>query len=162
MDVDVRTLPSYRVAYIRRLGYSKGVFQEHLNSAFQQVCAWVNARNLFGPDTLVIGVPHDNPDITPNDRCRYDACVTVPEMVTSGTGDVDVQVLAGGRYAIHRIDVSDPAEIGVAVDEMYGQWLPGSGYQADDRPCLEMYHDSGKSGPQSRIVLDFCIPVKPL
>ncbi len=162
MNVDVRTLPRYHVAYVRRLGYSKGVFQEHLNAAFQQACRWVEARGLFRPDTLIIGVPHDNPDITPNARCRYDACVTVPADVTRGTGEVDVQDLPGGKYAVQRIEVEDPAEIGRTVDAMYGEWLPGSGYQADDRPPLEIYHDSGEPRPKTRIVLDFCIPVKPL
>jgi AraC family transcriptional regulator len=161
MNVEVKTLPGYHVAYIRRLGYSKGTFQAHLNAAFQQVCRWVEARGLFGEGTLVIGVPHDNPDITPNARCRYDACVTVPAGVTGG-GEVDVQDLAGGRYAVQRIDVEDPAEIGRQVDAMYGNWLPGSGYQADDRPALEIYHDSEEAGPKRRIVLDYCIPVIPL
>jgi AraC family transcriptional regulator len=116
-------------------------------------------RGLFSPDTLVIGVPHDNPDITPNARCRYDACVTVPDTVTDATGPVDLQALAGARYAVVQLDVADPAEIGQAVDELYGDWLPGSGYQTDDRPCLEIYHDAGGLG---RIVLDFCVPIVPL
>ena len=162
MNVEVRTLPSYRVAYVRRLGYSKGVHQEHLNTAFRKVCGWVDAHGLFGPDTLVIGVPHDNPDITPDERCRYDACVTVPGDVTAGAGDIDVQDLPGGKYAVQHIEVDDPLAIGQIVDAVYGQWLPGSGYQADDRPPLEIYRDSGEPGPKTTIVLDYCIPLKPL
>lgn len=162
MNVEVKTLPTYHVAYIRRFAYSKGVFQEHLSAAFQQVCGWVAARDLFGPETLVIGVPHDNPDVTPNDRCRYDACVTVPANVAAGSAEVDIQDLAGGKYAVQRIDVEDPAEIGRAVDGMYGTWLPASGFQADDRPPLEIYCDTDEPGPKKRIVLDFCIPVSPI
>ncbi|RZT07542.1 AraC family transcriptional regulator [Kribbella sp. VKM Ac-2569] len=162
MNVEVKTLPTYHVAYIRRFAYSKGVFAEHLNAAFQQVCGWVAAQGLFGPDTLVIGVPHDNPDVTPNDRCRYDACVTVPSSVTTASTDVDIQDLPGGRYAVLRIDVDEPAEIGLKADAMYGDWLPRSGFQADDRPPLEIYYDSDEPGTEKRIVLDFCIPVTPL
>jgi AraC family transcriptional regulator len=75
---------------------------------------------------------------------------------------VDVQTLAGGQYAVHRIDVREPAEIGRAVDALYGQWLPASGYQTDNRPCLEIYRESGETPPGTRIVLDYCIPVTPL
>ena len=162
MNIEVKTLPAYHVAYIRRFAYSKGVFAEHLNAAFQQVCGWVAGQGLFGPDTLVIGVPHDNPDVTPNDRCRYDACVTVPASVATASAEVDIQDLPGGRYAVQRLDVDDPAEIGRSVDAMYGGWLPRSGFQADDRPPLEIYYDSAEPGPKKRIVLDFCIPVSPL
>ena len=108
MVVEVKTLPSYHVAYIRRLGYSKGEFQEHLSAAFQQVCRWAADRDLFRSDTLVIGVPHDNPDISPTARCRYDACVTVPGEVTQGSANVDIQDLHGGKYAVQRIDVDGP------------------------------------------------------
>jgi AraC family transcriptional regulator len=162
MDVEIQDLPAFHVAYVRRHGYAKGEFQQHLNDAFQQVCAWVAHRDLFGAETLVIGVPHDNPDITPFDRCRYDACVTIPGEVSEPSDGIAIQTLAGGQYAVRRIDVRDPAEIGREVDALYGQWLPTSGYQADDRPCLEIYRDSGETPPGSRIVLDFCIPVTPL
>lgn len=162
MAVEVKTLPSYHVAYIRRLGYSKGEFQEHLSAAFEQVCRWAADRDLFRSDTLVIGVPHDNPDIASNARCRYDACVTIPAEVAQGSADVDIQDLAGGKYAVQRIDDEDPAEIGRIVDTMYGGWLPESGFEADDRPPMEIYFDSEEPGPKSRIILDFCLPVRSL
>ena len=130
MVVEVKTLPSYHVAYIRRLGYSKGEFQEHLSAAFQQVCRWAADRDLYQPDTLIIGVPHDNPDIAPNARCRYDACITIPADVTQGSANVNIQDLPGGKHAVQRIDVKDPAEIGRLVDAMYGEWCP----QAAIRP----------------------------
>ena len=58
MNVEVKTLPTYHVAYIRHISeYSKGEFNSAINKAFQQVCAWAGAREFFRPDTVTIGTP---------------------------------------------------------------------------------------------------------
>lgn len=166
MNVEVKSLPTNHVAYIRHIsGYSKGEFNSAINKAFQRVCAWAGARDLFRPDTVTIGIPYDNPDITPNDRCRYDACVTVPEGVQSEPGsEVGIQDIPGGKYAVCRISVStqETHKIGEAVDALYGEWLPESGYQADDKPALEIYYNNPDKQPGTWITMDYCLPVKPM
>lgn len=165
MNVEVKTLPTYHVAYIRHMtGYSKGAFNSTINEAFQRVCSWAAARGLFRPDTRVIGIPFDNPDITPNDRCRYDACVTIPAEVQQGSEEVGVEDISGGRYAVGHIEVSaqETNKIGEAVDYMYGEWLPSSGFTVDERPALEIYYDNPDKPQGTWISMDYCIPIKPL
>jgi AraC family transcriptional regulator len=43
-----------------------------------------------------------------------------------------------------------------------GEWLPESGYQPDDRPAYELYHNDPKTHPQGKFIIDICMPVKPL
>ena len=86
MEVKAKDLPSYHVAYVRVMdGYNT----DKIIPAFQKVLKWTRARGLMGPESLVIGVGLDNPEVTPPDKCRYDACVTVPEG-TKGEGEVGV------------------------------------------------------------------------
>jgi AraC family transcriptional regulator len=162
--VEVKSLPTFHVAYIRHIsGYAKGQFNREINAAFQRVCGWVAARGLFQPGTLVIGIPYDNPEITPNDRCRYDACVSVPAG-TSPNGEMGIQDIPGGRYAVCHIEVSaaETQKIGQTVDQLYGEWLPDSGYQADDKPPLEIYYDNPGKPAGSWISMDYCLPVRPM
>lgn len=43
--------------------------------------------------------------------------------------------------------VEETEKIGhMVVDRLYRDWLPASGYQADDKPRLEIYHDTRKQG----------------
>ncbi|HEY9076680.1 MAG TPA: AraC family transcriptional regulator [Anaerolineaceae bacterium] len=163
IDVIVKHLPTMHVAYIRHLyGYSKGVENKEIRECFQRVCKWAGVRDLFTPSTLTIGIPYDNPDITPNDRCRYDACVTVPAG-TNGDGEVGIQDIAGGKYAVTQISIpaSETNKIGEAVDQFYRCWLPDSGYQAEDRPPLEIYYPTPGKAPGEWITMDYCVPVKP-
>ncbi len=165
MNVEVKNLPDYHVAFVRHIqGYQKGVPSQQIGEAFQRVSKWVGARDLLGPATLLIGIPYDNPAITPGDKGRYDACVTVPREVASAGADIGIQDIPGGKYAVCHLEVSaaEAQAIGSTVDRLYGEWLPASGYQADDKPPLEIYYPSPDKPVGSWISMDFCLPVKPL
>jgi AraC family transcriptional regulator len=49
--------------------------------------------------------------------------------------------VGGGRYAVAPFEGS-AHEIQGAWDRIFASWLPGSGYQPDDRPCYELYRGS--------------------
>jgi AraC family transcriptional regulator len=165
MDIEVKKLPDMHVAYIRHIqGYRKEGPDSRIRQAFERVSKWAAARDLFGPDTLVIGIPYDNPGITPGDRCRYDACITIPQEIVASQGAIDIQDIPGGKYAMCRIEVSvsESHRISEMIDQLYdylyGEWLPDSGYQADEKPPLEIYREP----VGARIYMDYCIPVKPI
>jgi AraC family transcriptional regulator len=161
MNVDVKNLPGYHVAYVRVLD---GYQSQKIKPAFQKVLAWAGARDLLGPQTLVLGVSLDNPEVTPADKCRYDACVTVPP-ATKGEGEIGVYDIAAGKYAVYRVE-GDYAKIheqlGKAWDALMGDWFPDSGYQPDDRPCFEIYHETEAQMKAGQYIVDICEPVKPL
>ena len=75
-----------------------------------------------------------------------------------------MQDFLGGHYVVSRIVVStaENSKIGAAVDLLYSQWQPSSGWTVDDKPALEIYYDSPGHKPGTWITMDFCIPVKPL
>lgn len=169
MRIEVKELPDMHIAYIRHLqGYRKGAPDSRISQAFERICKWAEAKNLFGPNTLVIGIPHDNPEITPDDRSRYDACVTIPREIVASQGVISVQDIPGGKYAVCRIEVStsEVSQIGERIDDFYAEWLlewlPVSGYQADDKPPLEIYREAVGRPVGAWICMDFCIPIKPL
>ena len=46
---------------------------------------------------------------------------------------------------------------------VFASWLPGSGYQPDDRPCYELYRGDPMVDPKARMFrCDLCLPVRPL
>jgi AraC family transcriptional regulator len=161
MKVQVKNLPAYRVAYVRVLdGYNS----EKIGLAFHKVTTWARARDLMGPETLVLGISLDNPEITPADKCRYDACVSVPQD-TQGEGEVGVYDIPAGKYAIYRTEgeyarISE--QIGRGWDDLMGNWFPDSGYQPDDRPCFEISRETEEEMKAGKFIVDICEPVKPL
>ena len=156
MNVDVIDLPAARVAYHRLIGpYGPGI------GAFWRatVAPWIQSRGLG--QQVCYGVGLDDPSITPPDKCRYDACVTLPDGFDA-TGSADIATLPGGRYAVARFE-GEPRAIADAWTWLTRNWLPDSGLQCDDRPCFELFRPDTVTGPRGgTMVCDICIPVRPL
>ncbi len=156
MVVELRTLPSWRIAYVRHHGsyYAQGLYD-----AWDRLSRWVVAKGLWSPEAMFVGIAHDYPSVTPDARCRYDACVVVGAEV-SPEGLVGVTDLPGGLYAVWNT-VCAPDQIGSSWDELFREWLPDSGSQPDARPCLELYGD-GAELPDGQYRVGFGIPGTPL
>ena len=161
LNVDVKEIPEIHVAYARNIGPYKGdtdLFEKLFNKLFQ----WAGARDLLHiPETKVMSVYHDNPDVVDESKLRTSVCITVPEN-TEVEGPVGKMTIPGGKYAIAHFEV-DQTEYEAAWDALYGIWLPESGYQPsdDDRPAFEVYLNDPREHPEHKHIVDIYMPVKP-
>ncbi len=156
-SVEVTELPKMTVAYIRHIGPYKGndkLFETLWNKLF----AWAGPRGLIGgPGFKSLVIYHDDPNITLEDKLRMSVSITVPAD-TKVDGEVGKMEIEAARCMIARFELG-PQDFQQAWDWVYGQWLPASGYQPDDKPCFEMYPEEPKDG---KFIVDICVPVKPL
>ncbi|WP_028104245.1 AraC family transcriptional regulator [Pseudoduganella violaceinigra] len=154
MDVKVMELQPARVAYRRHIGpYGPAVGQFWA----QSVMPWMLGNGLA--EATCYGIGHDDPSLTPADKCRYDACVEIPAGLEPG-GQFSVANLPGGRYAVTRYTGS-PRDIGPVWNRLMKEWLPSSGLQCDERPCFERY-ESLATQTEADFTCEICIPVKAL
>ena len=159
LNVIVRTLPGFHVAYLREFGYGP-----QLKAAWMKLARRLEARDLLTEETTAIGVNHDDPDITPLGKCRYDACFTVPEGFRPIDG-IGVSDLSGGKFACYGLETAVERiqkDIELGIKALFLHWLPFSGYQPDQRPCCELYRGNPLDRYSETVSLDICIPVKPL
>jgi AraC family transcriptional regulator len=157
MRVLIQDLPAYRVAYMRHVGpYGAG----GIPALWIRFRKWMRTRGLSEADCVRIGIGHDDAWVTPPEKCRYDACVVVPPDFASDRL-VNLTDLPGGRYALSRY-TGTARRITHAWDTLYRSWLPGSGYEPDDRSCLELYRGSPQTGDRAGTFrADLCLPVRP-
>jgi AraC family transcriptional regulator len=154
MEVQVKQFPKTRVAAVRHTG----PYQECCK-AWSAVCAWAGKKGLFGSATKFIGVSYDDPEITPPDKIRYDACVTVGEGV-EGEGDVFVQEIGGGEYAsaIHK---GAYKRLNETFAHICGVWGPQSGREFGSAPCLEVYLNDPERTPEEELLTEVYVPLAP-
>jgi DNA gyrase inhibitor len=88
--------------------------------------------------TVIFGIAHDNPQTTPPENCRYDACILLANEHFPANDNVQQGKIAGGKYAV--FTVKHNAE---AVEQAWAEIFPvlsESGYLSDNtRPILECY-----------------------
>jgi len=156
MNVEVKELPELHVAYIRHIGPYPGIAK-----AIEKLMKWAGPRGLINfPETMLLGVYHDNPEITEESKLRSSACITVPEG-TPVDGEVGKMTIPGGLFAVAHVEI-DLDQYGEAWDKLMGEWFPESGYQPDDRMCYEIYLNDPKQHLQGKHIVDICEPVRPL
>jgi AraC family transcriptional regulator len=141
-----------RVAFVRHVG----PYQE-CGAAWEKLWTFAAQYGLFSHETLRIGIGHDNPDVTPSDKLRYDACLTVDDRFQA-TGEVGVQELPGGEYAmvIHRGPYSGLPDV---YRWLFREWLPTSGRELRSAPCFEVYVNDPATTPPEDLVTEICLPL---
>ena len=156
MNVQIETLPPATIAYQRKIGpYGPDV------TAFwgDRMAPWIQSHDLAA--NTCYGIAHDDPDVTPAAKCRYDAAVEVPQGYQPGP-QVNLGQLPGGRYAVANFR-GKPDTIAAAWGWLMREWLPASGWQCDDRPCFERFTLATVfDGASGELACDICIPVRAL
>ena len=134
MDVKIIQRAAQQVAFIRMIG----PYAEVIGPGFERLMAWSDAQQLQGE---WLALYWDNPDITPPAELKTDVAMTVPEG-TAASGDVQLQVIPAGDYAIRRCRVEN--------DDFETPWrafftdLAQSDYQFGTGACFERYFNNGK------------------
>lgn len=134
----IERFPDRRVLYVRHVGpYLK------CKCAWDTLMAHAAANGLIGPGVEMIGLCHDDPDVTPAEKIRYDACITAPERATA-SGKIGIQIIPGGEYAIERH--RGPYEtLEHAYARLFGSAIPKLGRTPAPGACVEKYWNDPES-----------------
>jgi AraC family transcriptional regulator len=159
-NLEIKQLDDMYVAYVRHIGPYAGD-SELFAKLYEKLFSWAGPRGLAGQkDMKCLNIYHDNPEITDEKKLRVSVCMTVPEK-TEVDGEIGKMKVEGGKYAVARFALAQD-EFQSAWNYLFGDWLPNSGYQPDDRLCFEMCLNDPKDDPDGNFLVDICIPVKPL
>lgn len=146
MEVKIEKLAPMHVAYVRHVG----PYQE-CKKAWDELCAWAEPKGLVNDSAKYLGACYDDPEQTPPEQCRYDACVTVPTETEVEEG-IKTMTIAGGDYAV--LVHKGPYEtLGQSWKAMFMEWLPSSGREMicgqNGTICFEQYlNDPDQTAPE--------------
>jgi AraC family transcriptional regulator len=153
MKVEIEERPAVRLASVRHVGSYQGI-----REAFQRLNDLVTTAGLSKPDTMLVGIYHDDPSVTPEEKLRSDAAITVPAKTKLPSGLTEV-VIPAGRYA-HATLVGPYAGLGAVYDHLRNQWLPHSGERPGDGVSYEVYRNTPMTAKPNELVTDVYMPLK--
>jgi AraC family transcriptional regulator len=134
LGIETRRIGPLRVAAMRQVGpYGE------IGALFEKLMAWAGRNRLLDQTPRVLGLCYDDPDMTPPERCRYDACITLDSGRPVPSADAVREILIqGGEYAVavHRGPHCDLPHTYAMV---CGQWCPKAGREIREVPCIENY-----------------------
>ncbi len=151
-------MPEMNVVYIRHRGPYNLIGQ-----AIEKIMKWSAARDLINfPDTKIISVYHDDPNITEKEKLRFRCMYYSSGRSLKQTEKSAAMLYPGGKFAVGstwKLDMMNLVKPGI------GWWesgFPKNGFQSDNRLCYEICLNDPKKHPEGKFVVDICEPVKPL
>lgn len=152
-QVVIRETPALRVAALAHHGDYMTI-----GNTFERLTAVAGGQGLFGPSSRSFGIYYDDPAAVARESLRSDACLTVPhDWVPSG--DLRLLEIRGGRYAV-ALHVGPYAELHFPYSWLYGTWLPASGEEPADAPCIEEYLNDARTVPPAELRTEIWLPVR--
>ena len=156
MKVEIVERKTTPIAYLRHVGpYGEpiGIFWQ------AQVYPWMATNGLIGQPRY--GISHDDPTVTAQEHCRYDAGCELLDNALVG-GNAHRTTIPGGKYAALSFK-GVVADFQPAWDKLLRDWLPSSGLQLDNRPMFEYYPSDSTYDPATGVLeCKLCVPVMPL
>lgn len=132
-----------------------------IGGTFERLHTAAIGRGWIGPGTRYFGIYYDDPSATPAGEQRSDACVTAPVDAGACTDpDLRPVTIAGGDYAV-LLHVGPYAELHKAYTWLYREWLPESGEEPADAPCVEEYLNDPRTTPPPDLRTEIWLPVQP-
>ena len=153
-SVELRVTDPIRLVALAHAGDYGGI-----GATFERLNTIAIGRGWVTGATRYIGLYYDDPAATPAADQRSDACLSAPP---GFIGDADLRPLtvAGGRYAV-LLHVGPYAELHRAYTWLYREWLPGSGADPADAPCVEEYLNNPRIVPPSELRTEIWLPLQP-
>jgi AraC family transcriptional regulator len=149
----LKQLPDLHLAYIRHTGsYDK------VANSFQRLMLWAATHLIlkFIPTTL--GILHDNPDLTDEEKIRFDACVMVSKEIKP-KGEISYKKIEGGKFAVFTYK-GVYENFYTVYDYIYNVCIFEKGWVLDDKPAIEWYIKSPPFYKPENYVTDFYVPIK--
>ncbi|MBN2684238.1 MAG: AraC family transcriptional regulator [Pontiellaceae bacterium] len=152
-EVKIVELQEHRVAFVRHIGPYDGC-----GKAWDTLCTWAGMNGYLQPGIDFIGLCHDDPDVTPSENIRYDACITIDHKIEP-QGKIGTQVIAGGLYAVttHHGSFNKLSETYAAL---CGRWAPANGYELRSLPSREVYLNNPDETPEEELLTDIYVPIE--
>lgn len=149
----IKYLPDLHLAYIRHTGsYDK------VASSFQRLMLWATTHLVLKLKPTTLGIVHDNPDLTDEEKIRFDACVIINKMIQP-KGEIGYKKIEGGKFAIFRYKGAYE-NFYTVYDYIYNVCLFEKGWELADKPALEWYIKSPPFYKPENYLTDFCVPIK--
>jgi AraC family transcriptional regulator len=149
MKATIKQIPKRRVAYkSSEQGYEKSSILTTWQDVMQKSA--ILGRDLEEMEKYGIG--HDNPQVTPIEKCRYDACVLLEDS-EEAPASLDQMDIPAGKFACFHYKGSGEKLLQFYL-EIYKNWFSDNGQEPGNFPLIERYIFVDKDNPEADIELE--------
>lgn len=150
----VADIQSRTVIYITITG---AYGNNNYSDVWNRLWSFIKEQKLYSAGIETLGISYDDPNVTESEKCRYDACLVVHKPVKP-QAEIGVKEIAGGKYAVFLYQGSYN-DFGAAYDIIFGKWLPESGHELRNAPCIEKYLNNPNRTEPDKLKTEIYLPI---
>lgn len=152
IEVDIVKMPEIKAYYIRHKGYDKSIKQ-----TWQKLQTWLYTNDI--KEYKQMALYHDNPIITPLDKCNYIAIAVLKNEEDLKNQSLPSLIIPKGIYAKFSLS-GIYGDVVKLIQWVYHTWLIQSEYETTTNPAYTIYHKNHFLSNESEFLLDFYLPIK--
>ncbi|GGC70843.1 AraC family transcriptional regulator [Undibacterium terreum] len=154
--VEIKTVPAIQAVTVDHTGSYMDI-----GKAFETMYGCLASRQLFRPGMRSIGIYLDDPFSVEEAALRSKAGVVFegPIPAEALLAPLAASDVAGGTYAVLRYK-GPYADMRVAYQWLYGEWLAQSGKEAADAPAFEEYLNNPRDTAPTELLTDIYLPLR--
>ena len=160
MQVRLEHVRPIIVAFVRHVGpYDKLLDKDSpMSLLWDELFEWGNANKLINADSLLIGIPQDDPSITPPEKQRFDVCVQISEF-RNPSGHIGCQTISAGMFGVSR-HYGSFDNLAEAYMHIYDSLVTTGKYNLRTQTPFEVYSYSQVKGDIRIHFTDVYLPVE--
>lgn len=115
-----------------------GCYAQAAPKAWGRIMKFAYSNKLMNKNVRLIGISHDDPNVTAPEHIRYDACVDI-DVNISIEDNLIAHSISGGKYAVF-LHKGTYENFQQTYSYIFNEWLPESNHKLrDGKSCFEIY-----------------------
>jgi len=151
----IKSTNDIRIIYIKITGKYGN---KNYHKIWTELWNYGKSKNIITSLTKRIGISYNDPKITPKEKCKYDACLSINKDLKPD-GKIGVKTIKGGKYAVFNYK-GDYKNLGIIYDRIFGDWLINSGYRLRNVPVYEIKENPISETDKNKLVTKIFLPIK--
>lgn len=150
-----KKMPDLELLFVRR----QGCYSVSAAKAWIAMIHFIEINKIDPSQLRYFGISHDDPQVTNEEKLRYDAAITIPSGIKE-KGEVGRQRIKGGKYAIF-VHCGPYNNLENTFEQIFLKWLSQSRKQFDkSRPVFcEYFNMEHVISDQEKLIIKIYIPL---
>jgi len=138
---------------------SKGKIGDHTTTVnWETFFANAQKHQIINRESKFYGINWDDPEITPKEKVRYDACISIQNNTNIKT-NFSSKTIFGGKYLCF-LYKGDYQNLGFIYNHIFKDWIIKMDYNLREEPIFEQYINNKEITPTEDLLTEIFIPIK--
>ncbi|MCF6346991.1 MAG: AraC family transcriptional regulator [Flavobacteriaceae bacterium] len=152
---EIKSFPKTKIAFIRVFGNYE---TEKIGKAWNTLFQFASKNKLFTEETQLYGISYDNPEISKNNHCQYNACISLKKDIRP-QGEISTKELQSGKYAVFTYK-GDHTNFPIIYELIFKKWLLKSAYELRSTEVFDRYLNTPFKTENNNLMTEIHLPIK--